>query len=78
MKIELEKVNCDFCGSEEYEFFTEQKDLIHKIDDTVYKVVNCKKCGLKFTNPRPSEDTISKFYSTKYSFHSKNQYLIYS
>lgn len=71
MKIKLEKVNCDFCGSEEYEFFTEQKDLIHKIDDTVYKVVNCKKCGLKFTNPRPSEDTISKFYSTKYSFHSK-------
>ena len=70
MGFRLEKVNCDFCGSNKLNFFAEQKDLIHKVDSTIFKVVCCDKCGLKFTNPRPTKESISYFYTNKYSFHS--------
>lgn len=70
MKVELEKVNCNFCGSGDYSFFSEQKDLIHKVNTRKYQVVSCNQCGLKFTNPRPTKDSISYFYSNQYSFHS--------
>ena len=70
MGFQLERVNCDFCGSNECIFFAEQKDLIHKVTSTNFKVVKCNKCGLKFTNPRPNKKSIQHFYNTKYSFHS--------
>ena len=70
MRFKLERVNCDFCGSNEFSFYAKQKDLIHKVDPTIFKVVSCNKCGLKFTNPRPTKDSIVYFYEKKYSFHS--------
>lgn len=69
MGYQLENVNCDFCGSNKFNLFAEQKDLIHKMDSTSFQVVSCNKCGLKFTNPRPTKDSIDYFYNTKYSFH---------
>ena len=69
MGYQLENVNCDFCGSNKLKLFAEQKDLIHKMDSTSFQVVSCHKCGLKFTNPRPTKDSIDYFYNTKYSFH---------
>ena len=78
MEFQLEKVNCDFCGSNEFKFFSEQKDLIHKVDPTIFKVVSCNKCGLKFTNPRPTKESIEYFYNTNYSFHSeKSKYFLF-
>ena len=68
MVIKLEKINCDFCGSDILTFFAEQKDLIHKVNNSLFKVVTCNKCGLKFTNPRPVKESISNFYSDKYTF----------
>jgi 2-polyprenyl-3-methyl-5-hydroxy-6-metoxy-1,4-benzoquinol methylase len=35
----------------------------------VFAVVRCDHCGLTFTNPRPSEDTIARFYPTDYRPH---------
>tara|TARA_Y100001978_G_scaffold199418_1_gene213688 strand:- start:792 stop:1796 length:1005 start_codon:yes stop_codon:yes gene_type:complete len=70
MGFKFEDVNCDYCGSNDNSFFAKQKDLIHKVDKKVFKVVICKNCGLKFTNPRPTQETIPYFYSNKYSFHS--------
>ena len=78
MKINLEHVDCDLCGSKDYTFFSEQKDVLHNVNDTVFQVVTCNKCGLKFTNPRPTKKSISYFYSKKYSFHSgKSKYVLY-
>ena len=45
MEVKLEKVNCDFCGSDILTLFAEQKDLIHKVDNSIYQVVTCNKCG---------------------------------
>ena len=70
MKIQFEKVNCDFCGSKKYTFFAKQKDKFQEVNNTYFEVVKCTNCGLIFTNPRPTKDTISLFYTKKYSFHS--------
>ena len=76
MPNKLEKVKCDFCNSNDFNLFAEQKDLIHKVDSKVFQVVSCNKCGLKFTNPRPTKETISFYYSNKYSFHSNKSKLV--
>ena len=70
MNIQYEFINCDFCNSSKFSFFAEQKDVIHKRNNITFKVLECKNCGLKQTNPRPTKESISYFYSNKYSFHS--------
>ena len=69
MPINFEKVNCDLCGSNDYELFASQTDLIHKSTTKLFNVVNCKKCGLIFTNPRPDIDSINNFYTTEYNYY---------
>jgi SAM-dependent methyltransferase len=36
-----------------------------------FAVVECKRCGLRFTNPRPDETGIARFYPPSYGPHSK-------
>tara|TARA_B100000886_G_scaffold287929_1_gene212717 strand:+ start:1712 stop:2725 length:1014 start_codon:yes stop_codon:yes gene_type:complete len=70
MNVQYEFINCDFCSSSKFSFFAEQKDVIHKRNNITFKVLECKNCGLKQTNPRPTKESISYFYPNKYSFHS--------
>ena len=65
----MEKVNCDFCRSNNYKTVIRQKDLIHKTSDEIFEIVECQECGLKFTNPRPKMEEIQKYYSEDYAFH---------
>jgi SAM-dependent methyltransferase len=37
--------------------------------------VECKKCGLSFTNPRPDINEINKYYSLNYSFYNNYNFL---
>ena len=71
MKINFETVNCDLCNSHDYELIASQTDLLHKRTKRIFNVVSCKKCGLKFTNPRPTKKSISNFYISEYSYHQK-------
>ena len=64
----MEYVRCNFCNSSNLKFVTKSKDFIHKISDQVFSIVECKKCGLNFTNPRPTISEINKYYSSHYSF----------
>lgn len=64
----MEYVNCNFCDSEENKFIAQSKDLIHKTSKDIFKIVQCTKCGLHFTNPRPTINEIKKYYSSNYSF----------
>jgi SAM-dependent methyltransferase len=45
-------VACDLCGGTDF-----------AIRDAATRVVQCKRCGYRFTNPRPSQDEIAKAYS---------------
>lgn len=63
----METVSCDLCGSRDYRLYLRSRDYINRCDG-IFSVVQCKKCGLLFTNPRPDKTEISRFYppSTHY------------
>lgn len=66
----MQQVICDFCGSRNYKVITKQTDIYHHTTNEYFTVVECKSCGLTFTNPRPNESEIGKYYSAQYDFHS--------
>jgi len=53
----MEYVNCSLCGQHEYKLFKE-------IDD--YRLVKCKRCGLVYLNPRPTQQEINGKYTAEY------------
>ncbi|MBU4501907.1 MAG: class I SAM-dependent methyltransferase, partial [Nanoarchaeota archaeon] len=54
-------VNCNLCGANETEFVTNKVRY-----DTKDSIVKCKKCGLVYMNPQPSEKELREYYSKKY------------
>ncbi len=64
----MEYVKCNFCNSSNYKIITNSKDLIHNTSNEIFSIVECLKCGLNFTNPRPPITEIDKYYSSDYSF----------
>jgi 2-polyprenyl-3-methyl-5-hydroxy-6-metoxy-1,4-benzoquinol methylase len=65
LKYETEKIDCLSCGSSSYEEFVHAKDWISKTGES-FHVVNCLKCGLKWTNPRVKQSDIGQFYPESY------------
>jgi len=61
----LERVNCLLCGSANYKPIITGRDRLLGLPGE-FTVVECQKCSLKFTNPRPSEDEISYYYPESY------------
>ena len=61
----MEIVSCDFCNTKEHKIICTQTDIVHKTSNDFFQIVECAKCGLNFTNPRPKENEISKFYPEK-------------
>jgi SAM-dependent methyltransferase len=49
----LEYVKCGLCGADDTRLVT--------IEDS-FKIVECKRCGLVYLNPRPKEEDLSEFY----------------
>lgn len=64
--------NCPVCNNTEFAIFTECKD--YTVSKEIFKIVACKSCGFKFTNPRPSEDSIGPYYkSEEYISHTNSK-----
>jgi SAM-dependent methyltransferase len=64
--VDWEEVNCLLCGSHRFAHFLEARDNLAGDDGLWFAVVRCKDCGLLFTNPRPSSQSISHFYPEAY------------
>jgi len=62
----VEHINCDLCGSHDYDFCYKKPDTWLWLDQYEYSVVKCKKCGLVYVNPRPTPESMSSFYPDKY------------
>ncbi len=63
----LERVPCDFCGGTEFLPFWDR--MRHGLN---LKTVFCQNCGLCMTNPRPTAEANSLFYSQLYNrFHKR-------
>jgi len=69
MTTEQKLDTCPVCGGKEIIKFLDIKD--HSISKETFTIEECTNCGLKFTNPRPSEYQIGKYYqSEEYISHS--------
>lgn len=64
--------NCPICGSEKQDRFISGKDYF--LTGELFEIVQCGKCGFRFTNPRPEADDLGKYYqSSNYISHSDSR-----
>jgi 2-polyprenyl-3-methyl-5-hydroxy-6-metoxy-1,4-benzoquinol methylase len=60
----MEKIDkCLVCGSDEFTTVLTCKD--HFLTKEIFNIVECKKCGFRFTNPRPDANDIYKYYESE-------------
>ena len=63
----MEYVTCDLCGLDDTRALFRKRDKLGITDDE-FQVVECKRCGLLYVNPRPTEAEIGNFYPETYSW----------
>jgi len=61
-KYQLESVNCCYCDSHKYSIYIENAEEMYIGLHDKFNVVRCDNCGLLYTNPRPTIETIDYFY----------------
>lgn len=63
---------CPICASESFEKEVEAKD--YTVSQEKFQIVKCQNCGFLFTNPRPTEKVIGKYYQSEdYISHSNTK-----
>jgi len=63
--MQYEKLTaCPVCAKEEFKNFMVVPDK--SVSQESFVIVACENCGFKFTNPRPSETDIGKYYASEY------------
>ena len=64
MKHNLEKIkNCPICKGNSFSHHISCID--HNYSGDVFNIVKCDKCSFKFTNPRPKENDLYKYYKSE-------------
>lgn len=63
--FETETVPCALCGGEESDAVFTGYDRLLGFPDQ-FHVVRCKRCGLTYTNPRPTQAALARFYPDDY------------
>lgn len=58
----LETVRCNFCGSGRHSVYIKGARERYIGLDEFFDVVECADCGFRFTNPRPTRETMGYFY----------------
>jgi SAM-dependent methyltransferase len=64
-----ESVACNLCGSRDARLLYRQKDYRLAVEDTLWNLVICRRCGLGYLDPRPTVDEIGRYYPTRYYDH---------
>lgn len=64
MSKAMEAVACNMCGNEKYVKLYPGRDRLYGLEGSFY-IVKCLRCGLVYTNPRPTEKEIGIFYPSK-------------
>ncbi len=64
--------NCPLCNRMEFQNFIVCKD--YTVSQESFAIVSCNNCGFKFTNPRPTNNSLSNYYqSDNYISHSNSK-----
>ncbi len=61
-QIPLETISCPICDGEQFSTFIGARDRLESSSIERFQVVQCLRCSFKYTNPRPSENTLPVFY----------------
>lgn len=64
--FELDQITCPLCKDEKYEKIFTGSDRLVKREGS-FTVVQCESCGLRYTNPRPTRETMGYFYPDDYA-----------
>lgn len=64
--IQTECVACDLCGSNDTKRLYEMPDLRYWVAEQEFSIVECKNCGHRYLNPRPTTDSLKKCYLSEY------------
>lgn len=71
----FEEVACNLCGSSSVRDIFVAIDWDSKAYES-FKIVQCEKCGLIYTNPRPTKEVLYKYYySPDYYTHKKKSFM---
>lgn len=54
--------HCPLCNSGQFDLYQRCKDFT--VSKETFSIVSCTNCGLKFTNPRPAEEDLHKYYES--------------
>jgi 2-polyprenyl-3-methyl-5-hydroxy-6-metoxy-1,4-benzoquinol methylase len=60
--FKVETVPCPLCGAKEYDPFIKDAPELYIGTGHCFDVVQCRVCGLCYTNPRPRKEDIGYFY----------------
>jgi SAM-dependent methyltransferase len=63
----MEYVNCNLCGLDNARVLFGKKDKFGIAEDE-FNVVECRRCGLLYVNPRPAPEEMGRFYPETYSW----------
>lgn len=66
--LQLEHVCCPLCGSNDEELVLEACSTAD-CEVSTWRMVRCSKCRLCYTNPRPDDASIARFYPDDYECH---------
>ena len=64
----LEHVVCALCGQDGAPPILQGRDIRRGVPGE-FRVVRCKNCGLAYIDPRPTRETIGRYYPPDYSYH---------
>jgi 2-polyprenyl-3-methyl-5-hydroxy-6-metoxy-1,4-benzoquinol methylase len=67
--IQWEETACLLCRSDNWSPLVEAPDTSLRGDGRWFMVVQCRDCGLCFTNPRPTAESMEQFYRVDYRPH---------
>lgn len=67
--VDWEECDCLLCGKRDWSPLVEAQDAAAEGSGLWFAVVQCQKCGLCFTNPRPTFPSIGAFYPPSYGPH---------
>jgi 2-polyprenyl-3-methyl-5-hydroxy-6-metoxy-1,4-benzoquinol methylase len=69
--VDWEEPRCLLCNSQRCSILVEAPDPLEGSGGLWFAITQCQDCGLCYTNPRPSADCISQFYTKHYPPHGK-------
>jgi SAM-dependent methyltransferase len=57
---------CNLCGSDDTKLRFQLRDYRLYVDDALWNVVECRRCGLGYLNPRPTPEEVTRYYPPEY------------